>query len=281
MTVLLGLASAVGFGIADFLGGYAAKRSPAVAVVAASQAWGLAVALVAVPLLGAAHMAGRDVALAACAGLLGAAGLLALYRGLALGRMGVVAPTSAVLVAVLPIAWGLAQGERPGPWASAGIVLALLAVVLVTRQPGGPGTDRQVLTSVARGAAAGVAFGTVFVLFAETGGRSEYGPILVTRVVSVAGLALGVLVARGPVWQRTARDATVAATGALDLAGNILFLAAVREGLTSLAAAVASLYPGVTVLLARGFLGESTSRVQVVGLGLALAGLALMGATAG
>lgn len=289
MTLALGLAVALTYGAADFLGGVATRRNRPFAVVALSQAWGVVVLVVSLALDGIATPSSADLVLGGGAGAFGLVGVTLLYRALASGAMGVVAPVTAVGAAVLPLAWGLAAGERPSLPALAGVAVALTAVAMIARAPASsPGVGGPAAVSpkcsfrlhrhlpLALGAAAGVAFGVVFILLAETSDDAGLSPLMVGRVVSVTLLAT-----TGAITHQRARlvpgtGATVAGAGMLDMAANVLFVLAARRGLLSVVAVLASLYPAATTLLARIVLRERLASIQVAGLALALAGLALI-----
>jgi drug/metabolite transporter (DMT)-like permease len=213
----------------------------------------------------------------AAAGLAGALGVVLLYLGLATGPMGVVAPLTAVASAVVPAAVGIGLGERPPPLAYVGVALALLAVALVSRGPGGE-AGRRPVTARAVGIAllAGVGFGCYFVLLARAPESSGGWPLLVSRIssaVAVVALAL----ATGRVGRLSAGVPRLAvAAGALDAAANLAYLLAVRQGLLSLVAVLVALYPAATILLARLVLGERTGRAQRLGLAVAAGSVALI-----
>ncbi|HEV2766444.1 MAG TPA: EamA family transporter [Acidimicrobiales bacterium] len=281
MALALGLAVAVVYGTADFLGGLATRRNPAFVVVALSQVWGVVVLAAASAVLTDATPAPRDLALGAAAGVVGLLGVGLLYQALSSGSMGVVAPITAVGAAVLPLAWGLASGERPAVVSLVGIVVALVAVALVA---GGapPGAAAAVARHSRRplglAIGAGAAFGVLFILLAGTRADAGLSPLVAARVASLAILAVAVLAMRPPLRVAPGSGAAVAGAGLLDMAANVLFLLAVRRGLLSLVAVLASLYPAATSVLARTVLGERLGRLQVGGLGLALVGLVLIAA---
>lgn len=294
MAVLLGLAVAAVYGAADFLGGLSAKRSPVTVVVVVSQICCLPLLAVLVALVGG-NPTPRSLALGAAAGSVGAVGLWCLYRGLSVGRMSVVAPITAVGAATVPVAWGLAGGERPSATALVGVAIAIVAVALISRSPTPAGTDaaagggrasrrsRAGAVSIDRAIllalVAGAAFGTVFVLLDATGPDASFWPLVAGRTASIL-LLLTVTVATGQTLARPpwALLPTIAGAGALDLTANALYLLATRRGLLSLVAVLSSLYPVSTVLLARTVLGERLAAQQVVGLALALVGVVLIAA---
>lgn len=278
MAFVLGLSAAVAWGAADFLGGVASRRAHAASVVLVSQWWGALAAAGLVAVWGSGTLTVADSVPSAGAGLVGAVGLVLLYRGLAVGRMGLVAPLSSVLAGLLPVAWGLGSGERPSSTALAGVALAIVAVALVTREPADPAAPTRVLTPVLYGLGAGVGFGFVGILFSQTDPSSGAWPLLVARLASSTAVG-GLLVAtRRYAAPGASQRATVAGAGLLDLAANASYLVGLREGLLSLVGPLASLYPATTVILARGVLHERMTRQQSVGLLAAVTALVLIGA---
>jgi drug/metabolite transporter (DMT)-like permease len=272
MVVVLGLAAALVYGAADFAGGLAAKRTPPMAVVVWSQLAGMVVLLVALPLLGDPRPPAGDLASGALAGIAGGAGVGLLYRGLAVGRMAVVAPTTAVGAAALPVIVGLASGERPGLLALVGVATALLAVVAVSASPGEGGGGRAGLVEAVL---AGLAFGTFFILVSRIPAEAGMWPLLAARSsIIVAGIAA--LVTRTPLRPDPRHLPGIAVAGVLDMGANVLYMLAVQTGLLSLAAVLTSLYPASTVLLARLVLHERLAPVQTAGVGLALGGAVLI-----
>lgn len=273
MPVLLASASAVAWGLSDFLGGFVTRRLPALVTVMWSQVAGLALAVVVAPLLGGPGLTRPVVIWGALAGLGGNLGLVALYQGLATGSMAVVAPISAVVGSALPIAVGLVVGERPGLAAWVGIALALPAIWLVSRTRGGVWGD-----GLGLGVLAGVGFGLFFVFLSFAPDDAGLWPLVPSRVVSIAAMAAIVGVRRVPSRVPARVAPGVALVGIGDMAANMAFLAAVQQGLLSLVAVVASLYPAFTVLLARLVLAEPIGRRRWAGIGLALCSLALISA---
>lgn len=276
MAVLLGLLVAISYGAADFLGGVASKRAPAAVIVLQSQILGLGLLAVLAVTVPDQHVVGADLVRGAGAGTGGLLGLVLLYRGLAAGAMSIVAPITAVGAAVLPVAWGLANGEHPGALALTGVAIALVAVGLVAaptaRGPSIANRRREVTLALV----AGAGFGFVFILFGDTVKASGLWPLLSARAVSTALLLAGLRVVRtsGRVRPGTAR--IVAGTGVLDVAANAMYLIGARIGLVSLVAVLSSLYPASTVLLARIVLDERVTSRQAVGLGLAVVGVVLI-----
>lgn len=278
---MLGLAVAVFYGAGDFLGGLSAKRDRAVSVVATALACSLAALVGLVVVVRPELPAGRDVVLGAGAGAAGLAGIVLLYRGLAAGAMGVIAPVTGVGAAVLPVGWGLLRGERPSALSLLGVVAALVAVVLVTaagKDAGRTSTVAVPPSELVLAAVAGASFGVVFILLGETDEGAGPWPLLAARLVQMVLLAAALWATGTPVLVGRGSRLTAAAAGLFDVTANGVFLLAVREGLLSLVAVLSALYPATTVLLARAVLKERLSRSQVVGLGLALAGVGLIAA---
>lgn len=278
MAVLLGVLVAVTYGSGDFLGGVASRRSDTAAVTVGSQLVGLLSLALLIAITGWAQPHRVDTALGVTAGLAGAFGLLLLYRGLATGRMSVVAPITAVTAALLPLLWGIGAGERPGAIALTGAGLALTAIVLISRVPDPVTSRRADPRAVPLSLAAGVGFGILFIALGQTTPDSGAWPLLVGRVASVTAVAgWAVLRGRALLPRRGDRPAAAGA-GLLDTMANVLFLLAVRQGLLSLVAVLASLYPAATVALARVVLKERITPPQGAGLLLAGAGVAMIAA---
>jgi uncharacterized membrane protein len=274
----LGLLVAVTYGSGDFFGGLAMRRAPAATTLLWTQSVGL-VALVLVVLPVGGDPTGRDLAIGALAGLAGAAGIGCLYRGLSLGRASVVAPLSAVGSAVIQVGWGLASGEEPGAVALVGVVLALVAIGIVAGTAGDEPT--QVASrrdEVLLGSAAAVLLGAFLILFSETGTDSGLWPALTARAAPVPVLLVAAVLLGQPVAIRRVALPIVLTAGVLDASANLFLLLAVREGLLSLVAPVAALYPAATVVLSRFVLDERVGRARLAGLAFALVGLVLIGA---
>ncbi|PJE97879.1 hypothetical protein CUT44_00995 [Streptomyces carminius] len=282
--IAFALTTSLLWGLADFGGGLLTRRIPALTVVVVSQTLA-AVALGAVVVAtGAWSEAGARLWFAVAAGVVGPAAMLCFYRALALGPMGVVSPLAALAV-VVPVGAGLALGERPGAAQYAGMAVATAGVVLAGGpQLKGAPVQRRTLT-LTLVAAAG--FGTVLALIAEasTTLTGLYLALFVQRVcnVAVGGAALYVSVRRGgaalPPQGRPAVTAALPAlafVGLADVAANGTYALAAGAGPVTVAAVLASLYPVVTALAARGLLRERLLRVQTAGAALAMAGTLLL-----
>lgn len=280
MAVILGLVVALSYGAGDFFGGLASRRLATPVVVVLSQCVGLALLIGIVGLTGGHEAIADDVRSGALAGSVGLVGLLLLYRGLAAGSMSVVAPVTAVGAAVLPLTWGLLQGERPGVAALVGVVLALVAVALVAApaEETAAGTTpvvshrRELLLALG----AGGAFGVVFILLGSTSGESGLWPVLAARLASVSLVTIGALAAGHRLAVPVGTRLLVAGAGVLDVSANAVYVIAARQGLLSLVSVISSLYPAATVVLARLVLREVITPRQRIGLALALVGVLLI-----
>lgn len=270
---MLAAVSAIAFGTADFSGGKASRHAHPIAVTVVSQLLSLPLLLVLV-LVVPGTPAPLDLAWGLLAGVAGAAGVMLLYRALATGVMAVVAPVTAITAAVVPIIAGLFLAHSPGALALGGAGLAVVAIALVSLgERGGAGrlSGRVIGTALA----AGLLFGIFFALLGQADESAGMWPVLAVRVSSIAfGLAL---VARTGASLRLGRRVLgwTAAAGLLDSAANALFLAAAGRGHLSVVAAIASLYPASTVLLALAVDRERLRPVQLAGLGFAAAALVL------
>lgn len=277
MTVLLALLSALAYGTSDFVGGLMSTRIPAWTAAFCSQVGG-AVAMTALALATGGSPTVPSLMWGALAGVATGVGVLALYRGLAVGRMGVVAPVSGVTGAVLPAVVGLAGGERPSPLMWAGLLLALPAVALVASSVGGGAEDPDQGhgAGLLLGLGAGAGFGLGFTAIAQVPGSAGHWPLVVEMVAGGAFTALAATLA-GARWRPTRpADWWAGAGGTLAAAALALFLAAVEHGMLSVAAVLSSLYPAATVAWAVLFLSERIHRAQAVGLGLCGVAVALV-----
>ncbi|MGH8869359.1 MAG: EamA family transporter [Actinomycetes bacterium] len=276
MSALLALTSSLLWGTADFLGGTASRRLPAVAVVGVSQALGLVGVLVMAVATGELDASPGYLGWGIAGGATGLVALTAFYAGLASGTMGVVAPIAATGV-VVPVGVGLLRGESPQPWQAAGILLAVVGVVLASGPEARGGTGVSLRPLLLAGVAA-AGFGLVLVFLAEGGRTSTPMTLVAMRATSVL-LVVGVAVAvRSSGGFRTADLPLLAVIGLADAGANATYAFAAQSGLVSVTAVLASLYPAVTVLLARGVHGERMRRIQNVGVSCALGGVVLIAA---
>ena len=273
--VLLGCTTAALFGCADFFGGMSSRRDSALAVTANAHLVGAAVFAIAVVIFPAAHSSG-DLVWGAIAGVSGGIGVACLYGALAIGRMSIVAPITAALSGALPAAVDLLRGTRVGPFSIGGITLALVAIVVVSMNAHPDDRAQMPPRAVALALLAGIGFAGSFLAFAMTAKTSGLWPLLAARATSAAMLGAITLVRRRGrlAVVPEARLATYGA-GALDTAANITMLAAIRIGPLAIASVLGSLYPVMTILLARIVLGERMRWLQRAGVAIALVAVVL------
>ena len=227
---LLALTASLSWGLGDFLAGQRTRRLPVVTVLVVSQAAGLATIALVVAVRGVGAPDARHLVYGALAGLFGAIGLAALYRGLAVGPMSIVAPISAT-AAIVPVASGLVAGERPSPAQAAGIVLALAGVVLASRTQGADGRHGSRAEGVGLALVAALAFGLLLVALGEASEGDPYWGTLAMRGTSFSLLVLAALALR-PSFALRERDLPVLLLiGVLDTAGNALFAVATTKSL--------------------------------------------------
>ncbi|TDD66567.1 hypothetical protein E1293_39030 [Actinomadura darangshiensis] len=290
MVTVLALSAALAYGIADFLGGTVTRRSTAIQALAWCVPIGLGVVLAAALLTGGSVSPG-PMTWGFVAGLCGGAGLITFYRALARGPMSVVAPVSALAAAVLPVAVGIAKGERLDASVLLGVMLCLVAIGLVSMEAGdgekaagprGGGWRRLLDSGPVMAGVSGTCFGAFFVLLKEAGDGTGLWPIVGARLGNLAVVVAALLFLafrggdRGP--RVSGRTLIVLAllSGSLDAGANVLYFLAVNNGMLSLAAVLTSLYPAITVLLARIAYSERLRAVQRVGMAVAVAGVALV-----
>jgi drug/metabolite transporter (DMT)-like permease len=272
IAVIFGLASALTWGAGDFSGGLATKRAPVFGVLAIGHGVGLLLLIVLALVWGEPFPAITDLGWGLAAGLAGALGLASLYRALAIGQMGMVAPVSAVLTAALPALFGMFTEGMPDTLKLVGFGLALVGVWFVA------GTGAKVGARDGLGLAllAGCGFGVFFILLHRAGASAVFWPLAAARSASLA-LVLPIALGRRQFLLPDLRLLIpVLLSGVLDVIGNAFFVLAGQAGRLDVAAILSSLYPASTVLLAALLLGERMRRVQVVGMVAALAAIALI-----
>ncbi len=281
MVYILALASALMYGAADFTGGLATRRAATIPVVVSSQFSGMVLLALLLPVLPGSSPSRADLLWGIAAGLTGGGGVALLYRALAIGRMAVVAPTTAVCAVIIPVVAAMLLGERPGGLAVLGIALGIGAIVLVSQQTESaseptPTGARRVPAGVGIALVSGVLIGLFFLTLAQTAATAGMWPILAARITSVTLFAIAA-VARG-IPLKLPRPALVLALGGgmVDMLANAAYLLAAREGQLSLVVTLSSLYPASTVLLARVLLGERLNARQLGGVGCALAAIVLI-----
>jgi drug/metabolite transporter (DMT)-like permease len=283
MGILLALASAVAYGLSDFVGGLVSRRTSAWPVAVLGQLSGT-VCTLAVALTVHGAPTATDFRWAAVAGIGSGIGTGFLYRGLASGRMGVVSPLSAVGSALVPALAGAVGGERLSALVWAGVLLALPGIWLVSSVPqddlaqlDGRARPRVSLAEgVVDGVLSGLGFGVLFAALGQVPARAGLMPLVVSQAVSVPTVVLLAVTLRAGWLPRDPGVRWAVLTGPLGATATLAFLLATHHGYLTVAGVLAALYPATTVLLAASVLREPVHRVQGVGLGLCALAVALV-----
>lgn len=275
MAILLGLLAAACYGAADFLGGFATKRSPILAVTIIAQAAGFILLLVALPFF-AGHASRDAIMYGAISGVCGGIGIALLYHALSIGKMGVVSPITAVLAAALPVCVGILRGEHLSVWQTVGIAIAMLAVVLISLTTEPDGRFEFSTAGVKEAILSGPFIGGFLLFLARAGSNAGLYPLVTARLASTAFLLLIALALRKPITPVRSTVPIILIAGTIDMIANCLYVYATYAGYLSIAAVLTSLYPASTVFLARIVLAERLSLIQKFGVGFALAGVALI-----
>jgi drug/metabolite transporter (DMT)-like permease len=276
ITVLFSLGAALAYGLSDFLGGVISRRTsvwPVAMLACAGAGLGTLVLACTVP----GTPTGSDIAWGLLAGVGSGVGTAFLYRGFAKGRMGVVAPVSAVGAALLPAAIAVLTGERPSMLVWVGIVAALPGIWLVSREPAADAAGGRA-AGFLDGILAGAGFGVLFAALGQVPDGSGYWPVMAAQIVSLISVVVAALLLGGDPRPRQAESWWGLAAGLLATLAVVCFLLATHEGLLSVAAVLTSLYPAFTVLLATLLLGERLHRSQSIGLALCAVSVACVAA---
>jgi drug/metabolite transporter (DMT)-like permease len=279
MAPILSLLAAVSIGAAEFLGGLATKRSRVLTVAFFSNAVGTSLYLVAFPWFNDGVLSFRALAFGTVGGVMGVGGLVLLYDALARGQMSIVAPVTAIQTAGLPVVFGVAVGERPGSMAIVGIVCGLIGIGLLASDPKAiraAHDRRESRGNVIRAMLAGSAFGAFFILIDSAGADAGHWPLIASRLAALVTLVTFALVVRSPLRPEGSAQGKAGAAGCLDMGGNVFFLLAVQRGLLPVVTVVTSMYPLVTVGLARLLLGERLLPLQMMGVFFATGGVSLI-----
>jgi len=277
LAIALALVASISWGMADFVAGIKSRALPLITVIGLSQTAGLVVIGAIVAVRGEGPPGGEFVLFAALSALGGLGGLAAFYRGLSVGAMSVVAPVSA-LAAAVPVAFGIATGERPSALQGVGMAVAIAGVALAAREEGPEGAEpgARVASGVGLALLAALGFGSFFVGMNEAAEDDALWSISANRITGVGFLAVRAAALRPRPAPARSVAGRLVAVGVLDMGANGLFAAATREGFVSVVSVLASLYPIVVMALAHLVLRERTSPLQLGGAGLALGGVALI-----
>jgi drug/metabolite transporter (DMT)-like permease len=277
LAVSLALAASCCWGVGDFLSGLQSRSLPVPLVVLAVEGTGLALVAVVIAVSGAPAPSARDAILGAVAGVAGVVGLACFLRALSVGAMSIIAPISATGVA-LPVIVGVASGDQLSAIVAAGIGVAVFGVILASREQH-EDAERAAIgrTSIVFALLAAIGFGSYFALADAAAGGGVWWLLATSRIVPVPVLAVLAWQRRLP---RPSRPRTLILMGAgtIDCTATGFYALATTKGALSIVAVIGSLYPVVTVLLARTFLAERIRPIQQVGVVAALAGVAMIAA---
>jgi len=287
LAVLVGISSALVYGAADFLGGIASKRIPAIRVTALAGAVGLVVLLLAYPLIGG-EISRKALLLGALCGVSGAIAISLLYACLAIGPMSILSPLTAIVSAIVPMTFGLIQGEKLGLIGYVALGIALVAVVLVGFVPE-KGAVRPTLRGILMAIGSGAMIGVFLVIIDQTPADSGIVPLIANRAMSSAILfaAVGVSALVAVRKSRATGNPVVSAgwragislavlCGVIDAVANAGLLLGLRLGELTIISVLTALYPAGTIILAAIVLRERIAPVQVVGLVLAITAAAML-----
>ena len=275
--VLLALSASLIWGFADFGAGVGARRLPVFVVGAITQGAGLVLAGIVVIAVGRAVPSSTQLAWAAFAGLVGVIGLSAFYRALAVGTMGVVGPITAT-ASVVPLAYGLARGERPSTLQGIGVGLALLGVIAASLERLPEGGGRRLGIGVGLALLAALSFGGALIGLSRAASGGVAWATLTMRIVALPLMLAAAFAFRpgAPSWPRG--WLLLVGVGIGDTGATMLYAIASTRGLLSIVAVLSSLYPIVIVTLARVLLKEKVAPPQLAGVAIALTGVALISA---
>ena len=273
-TVLFGLCASLSWGTGDFSGGLASRRAHVFTVVLGAYVVGTVLLPILALIWAEPLPSWGDVLWGAAAGLMGTLGLTAFYRALAIGRMGINAPITAVLAAALPVIFSAFSLGLPQPLQMVGFVLALIAVALVSRPERMAGRPEGLGLALL----AGLGFGSFFILIGQVSAHAVFWPLTAARLASLLFMIVFVRARGEPILPKKPVFPLILLAGSLDVAGNVFFILAAHAGRLDVATILSSLYPAVTVLLAAIILRERVSRLQATGIALALGAILLISA---
>jgi drug/metabolite transporter (DMT)-like permease len=278
LAIALALGSSLAWGVSDFLGGLKSRSLPLLVVLLISQGAALIVLSVIVAGLGEGPPGGEFLLYAALAGVSEAVGVAALYRGLAVGVMSIVAPVAAT-APVVPLVVGLALGELPAPIQAVGIALAVVGIVLTACRSGaGDEPSRIVALSLIFGTLCALGFGSFYVAMdAASEGEIQWA-LLVARATAVALFVVAIVLARPPAALRRGDVPVVASIGVLVIAADAMYASASTRGVLGVVAALSTLYPIITIALARAYLREQVEPRQQLGIAISLCGVVAISA---
>ncbi|MBT3337975.1 MAG: DMT family transporter [Anaerolineae bacterium] len=274
LPIIFGLASALSWGIGDFAGGLASRKVGAYRAVMYGEAIGLIFAFVAIPFVNEPFPDSHTLKWSIAAGLVGTIGLLAFFEAMRLGRISIVAPLSALIGAIIPVLVGGFLEGMPRPGVLLGFALALIAVVLISREKDEGNTKAN--SHLYLPILAGTAFGLYFVFMNEASENLVIGPLIAARSSGMLSIALYLLLKRESFRIKSGSWHLLTTNGFFDVGGNLFYILAAQAGRLDISAVLSSLYPGMTVFLAWLILKEKLQSSQWIGILLALIAIILI-----
>jgi drug/metabolite transporter (DMT)-like permease len=275
-SILLGLISALSWGSGDFFGGLSSRRIGPYLAVLYAEAGGLALLLVALPVVGEPMPPIGALWMPAAVGGVGCLALVLLYKAMIGGKMSIAAPISALLGVILPIVVGIFTDGLPGALKLMGFGFALAAIWLISKSDKPGRQSAAQLAELRLPFLAGLGFGLYFILMHFATQTATLWPLAAARTGGTLVILAYVLWQRMPLGVPPAVMPIVGVAGLLDVGGNLFYILAGQVGRMDVAAVLASLYPGATIFLAWLFLKERIGRAQALGIGAALAAIVLM-----
>jgi drug/metabolite transporter (DMT)-like permease len=274
----LALLASLAWGVGDFIGGSKSRVLPVLVVIVCSQVVGFAWIAVIAAIAHEPAPGSREAAFAALSAVAGTAGLACFFRAMAIGKMSLVVPIAAT-AGVVPVVVGIATGDRPSAVQLVGMLVALGGAVLASREPDEAGrAGTKLAAGVLLAALSAFLWGWFFLALDVASDGGAVWASLINRMTSLALLLVAAAIVRPRLTAARPHMVALAVAGTLDVSANLLFAAATTKGLVSLVSVAGSLYPVVTVLLARLVLKERVHRVQEVGVVAALGGVMLIAA---
>jgi len=287
LAVLLALAAAAGFGGSDYAAGLAARRASVVRVTVLVEVTSAALLMCVIPFISSQAPSLTSVLWGIVAGASGVAGAMALYLGFRHAAFSVASSISAVGSAAFSVLAGVALGEQPNALALAGIALALPAIVAVSvpaSRSASPDQHGQVhqhkqAVGVGLGLAAGAGFGMFFIGLNEAGSVNDLWPIVISQIAAMVTVTCVAIATRDLRLPPTGARQLSVLTGVMGATGTTMFFLSTHHGLLAVTAVITSLYPALTILLARVISGERLTALRIIGLSLAAASVALIAAS--
>jgi drug/metabolite transporter (DMT)-like permease len=280
-TILFGLAASLSWGSGDFCGGLASRRLNATIVVICAYSVGFFLLIGLALIWREAFPSPRDILWGILGGLAGGLGLILFYSALAVGRMGIIAPTSATLTAGLPVIFSIFTQGAPSLLQLGGFVTALFAIILISSPEREKGRPKGIWLALLSGSC----FGCFFILIGQVSPHSTFWPLAVARLSSVISLLILAWFRREKTSSERSREKwtlqrlafpLILGSGILDSVGNTFFVLAAHSGRLDVASVLSSLYPAATAILAALILRERVNRLQGFGVLLALSAVVLI-----